>query len=80
MKVLVDTSIWSISFRRKQEQLSHNENIYLNELKELISEVRAVIIGPIRQEILSGISNIEHFTLLKDTLAYFKDNEILKEL
>ena len=49
MKVLVDTSIWSLSLRRDSKQ---NQE-YKAELSELIKEVRVQIIGPIRQEILS---------------------------
>lgn len=36
MKVLVDTSIWSLSLRRKHPP----KNKFVEELKELISEVR----------------------------------------
>jgi len=33
------------------------------ELNELINEVRVALIGPIRQELLSGISNDEQFRI-----------------
>jgi len=39
MKVLVDTCIWSLALRRKNIQ----QNIYIDELKELIKEVRVQI-------------------------------------
>jgi len=73
MKVLVDTSIWSLALRRHGSRLNKNELIYLDELKELINESRATIIGPIRQEILSGISSHDQFTVLKEKLSYFND-------
>lgn len=76
MKVLVDTSIWSLSFRRKKAQKTGEEGKLVRELKELISETRAVIIGPIRQEILSGISHSAQFEKLKEKLAAFENHPI----
>ena len=55
MKVLVDTSVWSLAFRKKS--LSDEELKIIKELKELIYELRVILIGPIRQELLSGISD-----------------------
>jgi predicted nucleic acid-binding protein len=73
VKVLVDTSIWSLAFRRKKESKSLRHTIIINELKELINETRAVIIGPIRQEILSGISDEKQYLSLKEKLKAFDD-------
>ena len=68
MKILVDTCIWSQVLRRK------NPNLELaNKLKDLIKDARVVIIGPIRQELLSGISNNSQFNKIKDVLSSFKD-------
>ena len=73
MKVLVDTSIWSLSLRRDSKK-----NLdYKTELSELIKEVRVQIIGPIRQEILSGIKSTKQFNDLKKYLSYFPDMEII---
>jgi hypothetical protein len=52
MRVLVDTCIWSKALRRK----NCNSNV-IKRLADLIYDGRVAIIGPIRQEILSGISN-----------------------
>ena len=38
MKVLVDTSVWSLALRKKT--LTDNEKKIVNELKELIYELR----------------------------------------
>ncbi len=73
MKVLVDTSIWSLAFRRRKGSKYLQNNPILIELKELINEARAAIIGPIRQEILSGISDKSQFHTLKDKLKAFED-------
>ncbi len=75
MNVLVDTSIWSLAFRRQpaQPQSGQASDRYVVELKELINETRAQLIGPIRQEILSGISNQAQFQTLREVLRSFED-------
>lgn len=75
MKVLVDTPIWSLAFRRKHK-INFSENVLVNNLVDLIKDHRAFITGPIRQEILSGISNKEQFRVLKEKLKAFKDVDI----
>jgi predicted nucleic acid-binding protein len=77
MKVLVDTSTWSLAFRRKEIPGTNEEQNRLKELKELISETRAIMIGPIRQEILSGISNLSQFEQLKEKLKAFENYPII---
>ncbi|MFW9929421.1 MAG: PIN domain-containing protein [Candidatus Thorarchaeota archaeon] len=72
MKVLVDTAIWSLVLRRDSKQ----NRDYKTELSELIKEVRVQIIGPIRQEILSGLKSSRQFNELKKYLSYFIDIEI----
>jgi len=68
MKVLVDTCIWSYALRHKNPDL----DIEIK-LKEIIKDGRLTIIGPIRQEILSGISNKTQFESLKEHLSPFED-------
>lgn len=75
MKVLVDTSIWSLALRKNT---SADADI-LSEFKELIKELRVILIGPIRQEILSGISDFQKFTALKDKLNLFDDLQLTTE-
>ncbi len=73
MNILVDTSIWSLALRRKPSQKIKLENPNVVELAELIDEGRAVLIGPVRQEILSGISSPSQFSLLKERFRAFDD-------
>jgi hypothetical protein len=75
MNVLVDTSVWSLALRRTKIDSKPGEpkDIYVTELRELINEVRAQIIGPIRQELLSGISSQAQFEKLRDYLRSFQD-------
>jgi hypothetical protein len=73
MIVLVDTCIWSLALRRKSMDA---DDPTINELTELINEFRVGMIGPIRQEILSGISSHQHFKKLRNHLRAFPDMEI----
>lgn len=72
--VLVDTSVWAMAFRKKT--LEPHEQKLLNYLIDLIRKSYVIMIGPIRQEILSGISDQNKFTQLKQNLESFKDFEI----
>ena len=58
MTVLVDTPIWSLALRRKKK--TPTASAKCEELAQLIREMRAGLIGPVRQELLSGIRD-EHF-------------------
>ena len=73
MNVLVDTSVWSLALRRKNESLRGNEKLFVAELTELIREGRARVIGLVRQELLSGIKTAEQFEILRDYLRFFPD-------
>ena len=74
MKVLVDTPIWSLALRRKSRP--ENESAK-SELASLIQDGRAAIIGPIRQELLSGIRESAQFDRLTEHLHAFPDTEII---
>ncbi len=74
MKVLVDTSVWSLALRKKT--LTEEEKKTVLEFTELIKEFRVVMIGPVRQEILSGISSESKFNELASKLRYFEDTVI----
>lgn len=69
MKVLVDTSVWSQALRRA----SRGDAAIVDELRTLINARQAQIIGPIRQEILSGIRAQAQFDKLRRHLAAFPD-------
>jgi predicted nucleic acid-binding protein len=69
VNVLIDTAIWSLAFRRATPRDDPN----VLELRRLIDELRAEIIGPIRQEILSGINEQPRFDSLRQGLRAFPD-------
>jgi len=69
MKIIVDTCIWSLALRRNTIE----DHPYVNELRNLIEEIRVQFIGPIRQELLSGIKSKKQFDTLKLHLEAFTD-------
>ena len=75
MKTLVDTSVWSLALRRK----SAADDPTVIELRGLIKELRVQMIGPIRQEILSGIRSKSQFFKLRETLRAFPDLALVSE-
>ena len=70
MKVLVDTSVWSLALRRKNVNDACG---IVRELSQLITDSMVVMVGPVRQEVLSGISREEVFADLKTKLEPFDD-------
>lgn len=75
MKVIVDTSVWSLALRRHtSESLAP-----VQELRHLIRDHRVQMIGPIRQEVLSGIRSESQFNKLQKHLESFPDLPLLTE-
>ena len=72
MKVLVDTPIWSYALRSKNKEYQSE----IDSLTSLIRDQRAIIIGPIRQEILSGYSDLRKFRIIREKLSYFDNTPI----
>lgn len=76
MNVIVDTAVWSLALRRHPPD--QNQEI-ISQLQGLIQSDRVLIMGAIRQEILSGIRNPDQFNRLRDTLRAFPDIELYSE-
>lgn len=72
MRVLVDTPIWSEFFRRREPNPAINEA-----LKGLIKRGDALLIGPVRQEILCGLRNANQFEMLRVALSPFPNQPII---
>ena len=64
--VLVDSDVWSEAFRKKGRG-----SAYIDRLRELIELDEVVMIGPIRQEILSGIREKRKFEEIRELLKAF---------
>lgn len=70
MKVVIHTSVWSLALRRNTQQQALS---VVQRLRELIADDKVVLLGAVRQEVLSGIRSTEQFTKLKDSLRAFPD-------
>ncbi len=73
MKVLVNTPIWSYALRSQNKAYQAE----IDALVSLIRDQRALLIGSIRQEILSGYSDLQKFETIKEKLSYFENTPIL---
>jgi len=77
VKVLVDTCVWFLLLRRKQGTvLSADEQGSVTLLRGAIRDGRVAIIGPIRQEVLSGIEHWGQFVRLRAALGRFSDETL----
>ncbi len=76
MRVVVDTSVWSLALRRNTPSQAMP---VVNQLRDLIVDGRVVLLGAVRQEVLSGIRHIEQFTRLRNYLRAFPDLELTTE-
>jgi predicted nucleic acid-binding protein len=79
MKVLVDTCTWSLLLRRKRSTvLSTEEQSMVTLLREAIQDGRVAMIGPIRQELLSGVKHEAQFEKLRNALGDFPDVQLMR--
>lgn len=76
MNVLVDSSVWSLALRRNT---TNDASAIVKVLRDLIADGRVVLLGAIRQEVLSGVRYKEQFTRLQEYLRAFPDLELTTE-
>jgi predicted nucleic acid-binding protein len=76
LKVLADTSVWSLALRRSRATAGPGT---AEELTRLVQSYRVVLIGAIRQELLSGIRFEEQYLKLQDRLRAFPDMPLRTE-
>lgn len=72
MKVIVDTCVWSSVLRKQPLKSSSKDKL----LEQLIETDQVIMLGPIRQELLSGIKDDKKFDDLKSKLIWYDDFEI----
>lgn len=72
MRVLPDTPIWSAALRRR----GGAANALRAEMVKLVNHAVVEIIGPIRQELLSGIREQSQFEQVREHLRRFPDLQI----
>jgi len=73
VSVLVDTGVWSLMLRRRPPDLSLTERVLVAELRDVVGTGRALMLGAIRQELLTGISDRSTFERLRDYLRVYED-------
>lgn len=71
--VLVDTCVWSLALRGKTPK----ESSIAEQLTQIIDDNQVKIIGPIRQELLSGYSDKNKFDQLRGKIQYFPNEPVL---
>ena len=74
MRVLADTPMWSAAFRR-----GGAENPYRRQMERLVVQGVVELIGPIRQELLSGIKELSQYETVREHLRVFPDLQIRTE-
>jgi predicted nucleic acid-binding protein len=73
MRVVVDTSIWSLALRRQRKRLSLPQRSLVLLLKDLIVSGDAILLCVVRQELLTGISSEQTFEDMCQHLRDFDD-------
>lgn len=68
----MDTSVWSLAFRRNN--IPNTPEV--DALVHLVEQGQVVLLGPVRQELLSGIKHRDQFERLRERLAAFPDLEL----
>ena len=71
--ILVDTPIWSLALRRRPHDLNAGEARHVGEWERLVRDGDAHLIGPIRQELLSGVRETQAWERLRAALRPFPD-------
>lgn len=75
MKVIVDTSVWSLALRHQKK----SNDAYIALFRDLIASGQVALLGAVRQEILSGIRHAEQFEKLRNYLRAFPDIKLYVE-
>jgi len=69
----VDTTVWSLLLRRRRKGLDEQGRAVRLELRDLVASGRAVLVGPVRQELLTGVRDLGDFERLRERLRDFDD-------
>jgi len=77
VNVLVDTPIWSLALRRKRRGLTPSDHVLIRALADLVGYGRAQLIGPVRQEVLSGIREQAQFVRLREALRLYEETTLV---
>jgi predicted nucleic acid-binding protein len=73
VKVIVDTGIWSLALRRRSKNLSPTQKSSAMLLRDLIAADLVILLGIVRQELLSGVRPEQAFARMAAYLREFED-------
>ena len=72
--IVVDTTIWSKAYRRKR--IGSEDQRIVKQLWDILNMEEEILIGPVRQELLSGISDKDMFNELLTKINGFNNYEV----
>ena len=72
--IIVDTTVWSKVYRRKK--IHEEDKSIASELYDILNLEQEVLLGPVRQELLSGIPNRDIYNNLRIKLDGFNNYEV----
>jgi predicted nucleic acid-binding protein len=75
MKLIIDTCVWSRFLRRSRPAL----DLVAEEVVRLVRRDAVQLLGPIRQELLSGAQPDERFEQLKEYLRFYPNLSLDEE-
>jgi predicted nucleic acid-binding protein len=73
MNIVVDTPVWSLALRRKRSVLAPFELRVTRLLNQIVDQGQVQLLGPVRQELLSGLREEAQFLRLREYLRFFPD-------
>jgi predicted nucleic acid-binding protein len=77
LSVIVDTTVWSLVLRRRPAQLSQGERAFTATFRGLLRQRQVVLLGLVRQEVLSGIPDEVTFARVRNRLRWFEDAPVV---
>jgi predicted nucleic acid-binding protein len=72
-RIIVDTSVWSLALRRRPKAVSSAERALSHLLRDMIIDGHVILIGVVRQELLTGINDPDAFENIRQYLHDFDD-------
>jgi predicted nucleic acid-binding protein len=75
MIVFVDTSVWSLALRRLTR--TTEEDLTCRLLADLVRSSSVGLIGPVKQEVLTGIRDHAAFERLREHLRSFREVQLI---
>ncbi len=77
MIVVVDTPVWSLALRRRPATLTAKEQTTVARLATFLEGDEVIVLGVVRQELLSGIQNDAHFERVRQHFRGWSDQPVI---